>query len=424
MRALAEVMADMAALRDEASSILAHGPKILWFGDAADTGFGTVTWSLATRLLALGADVRCVSDNATGDPIPYPLGERTWDVQSGKINPAAVIVEGFEDGWKPDAAVVLGDVMNVWRLVLDANPAWTRAFASIPTFHYVPVEGVDLPPVWARLWEVVRPVAMSQFGADEIAKVTGSRPPVVYHGVDTEAFYPVAANRPGAWQGKPVTTKEGAKAALHYPADRVMVLRTDRHMPRKMHNRLIRAMVPVFEACPDVDLVLHCRPDDEGGHLLQTISKLPVELQGRVILTRAHNSWKGLPRSALNILYNAADIYATISAEGFGLTPAEAEACGVPVVAMDYSTMPEVVGPAGVLVPPAHLIDNEYDHSWAAVDEEAFAAAVIRLAQKPSLRRALGKEGPRHVAAMFDWDRSAGQFLDLVHAALPQEAAA
>jgi glycosyltransferase involved in cell wall biosynthesis len=396
--------------------------RILFVGDAAQTGFGTVTWDLATRLLALGQDVRLISQNDTGEPIPQPLGERTWSARY--IHPAGIIVNGFKDGWKPEACIMVGDDASVRYTVLN-DQRIANAFGSVPTFHYCPVEGVDLPPSWGVLWNVVRPVAMSEFGADQIEKVTGYRPPVVYHGVDTDTFYPVAANRPGHWNGKAVTTKEGARQTVQYPPDRIMVLRTDRHMPRKHHNRLIRLMSRyVFDADPRIDLVLHCRPEDEGGNLNDAKSKLTPAHQERVILTRAHDSFTGLGRSELNVLYNAADIYATVSAEGFGLTPAEAAACGVPVVAMDYSTMPEVVGPAGVLVPYAHLIDNEYDHSWAAVDEQLFADAILRLASKASLRRELGRQGPKHIEAFFQWDRAAAQFAELVARATLAEVAA
>jgi glycosyltransferase involved in cell wall biosynthesis len=396
--------------------------RILFVGDAAQTGFGTVTWDLATRLLALGQDVRLISQNDTGEPIPQPLGERTWSARY--IHPAGIIVNGFKDGWKPESCIMVGDYASVRYTVLN-DQRIANAFGSVPTFHYCPIEGVDLPPSWGVLWNVVRPVAMSEFGADQIEKVTGYRPPVVYHGVDTDTFYPVAANRPGHWNGKPVTTKEGARQTVQYPPDRIMVLRTDRHMPRKHHNRLIRLMSRyVFDADPRIDLVLHCRPEDEGGNLNDAKSKLTPAHQERVILTRAHDSFTGLGRSELNVLYNAADIYATVSAEGFGLTPAEAAACGVPVVAMDYSTMPEVVGPAGVLVPYAHLIDNEYDHSWAAVDEQKFADAILRLASKASLRRELGRQGPKHIEAFFQWDRAAAQFAELVARATLTEVAA
>jgi glycosyltransferase involved in cell wall biosynthesis len=396
--------------------------RVLFVGDSAHTGFGTVTWDLATRLLALGLDVRLVSQNSTGEPIAAPLGERTWAAEF--IHPAGILVNGFKDGWKPDACIILGDFASVRGTVLASEPM-AKAFASVPTFHYCPVEGVDLPPRWADVWKVVRPVAMSEFGATQIEGVTGYRPPVVYHGVDTETFYPVAANHPGHWNGKPVTSKDAARQLLQYPTDRIMVLRTDRHMPRKQQNRLIRLMSKyVFDADPRVDLTLHCAPVDQGGDLGDAVSKLSPEHQNRIKITKAHNTWRGLGRSELNVLYNAADIYATNSAEGFGLTPAEALAAGVPVVAMDYSTMPEVVGPAGILAPVDHLVDNEYDHRWAAVDERAFADAILRLASKPQLRRELGRQGPKHIAETFQWDRAAAQFAELVARATLQEVAA
>src|SRR6185436_4201250 len=184
--------------------------------------------------------------------------------------------------------------------------------------------------------------------------------------------------------------------------------------PRKRINSMLRAMVPVFEACPNVDLVLHCRPNDQGGDLWDAISKMPEHLQERVKLTKAHSTFKGLTKSTLNVLYNAADIYGSTSAEGFGLTIAEAMAAGVPVVAMDYSAVSEVVGDAGVLVPYRELVDNEYDHFWATIDEDAFARAVVRLAQKPALRRSIGSRGPTRIRQMFDWDTAARQFAGLV----------
>jgi glycosyltransferase involved in cell wall biosynthesis len=397
--------------------------RILWFGDAAQTGFGTVTWDLVTRLLAQGDDVRLLSQNQTADPIPHPLGERTWDVSRGVDFPG-IVANGFRDGWKPETCVILGDFFAVRGYVLGTGPQVTQSFASIPSFHYCPVEGIDLPPAWKQVWDIVKPIAMSEFGADQIEKVTGVRPPMVYHGVNTDDFFPVAPNRPGKAKGKVIVTKDGAKSVFGYPSDRVMVLRTDRHMPRKMQNRLIAAMVPVFDAVPNADLVLHCSPIDQGGVLRDTISKLSPEHAARVMFTNAHDTFRGLDRNALNVLYNAADIYASIGAEGFGLTIAEAIACGTPAVAMDYSAVPEVVGPAGVLIPPAYLVDNEYDHKWAAIDSDLFTEAVIRLAQKPAVRRQLGSLGPAHVKANFDWDHSAAQFHDILAAATKQEAAA
>jgi len=53
--------------------------RLLFFGDMAATGFGTVTMDLGRELLALGHDVRFVSQNDSGD-LPEPFGSRTWKI--------------------------------------------------------------------------------------------------------------------------------------------------------------------------------------------------------------------------------------------------------------------------------------------------------------------------------------------------------
>jgi len=60
-----------------------------------------------------------------------------------------------------------------------------------------------------------------------------------------------------------------------------------------------------------------------------------------------------VPDDDLVALYNAADLFVYPSIyEGFGLPPLEAMACGTPVITSDTSSLPEVVGDAGLLVDP------------------------------------------------------------------------
>jgi len=55
----------------------------------------------------------------------------------------------------------------------------------------------------------------------------------------------------------------------------------------------------------------------------------------------------------LPYLYNLASALILVSLyEGFGLSPLQAMACGTPVVTSNTSSMPEVVGDAGILVDP------------------------------------------------------------------------
>jgi glycosyltransferase involved in cell wall biosynthesis len=95
----------------------------------------------------------------------------------------------------------------------------------------------------------------------------------------------------------------------------------------------------------------------------------------------------------LAALHALADAFCSPSGyEGFGFTVAEAMAAGVPVVASRNSSLPEVVGDAGVLLD--------------ALTPEAIAAALRPLLADPPRRRALGAAGKAR-AATFLWERAA-----------------
>jgi len=426
--------------------------RVLFFGDMASTGFGSVTTDLGRQMLEQGADVRFVSQNDTGDDLPEPFRSRTVDLVSlpwavndltgdagtiGAADGIPALIDGTSrarlhdgapyGGWKPDAILVLGDFGAARHII----GRFLDAFKSVPTFHYVPIEGVGLPPAWAEMWAIAAPVAMSQFGAHEIGRATGITPPVVYHGVDADIFRPVSKMKPLTVRQPPVIldSKQQCKELwVQWLMDtnkvsripKKWILRTDRHMPRKRYNSLIRSLAPVLARNPGWALILHCNPTDQGGYLPDTLSKLPESIRGQVLLTDA----AGIPRDLLTVLYNSADLYVSNSAEGFGLTIAEAIACGVPAVGIDYSAVPEVIGPAGVTVKEGGLLDNEYDHFWFAVNEDKFGAAVEHLMTHQTKREDLGRKGPKHVRTNFRWDTAARDFLEIIHSSVSARSAA
>jgi glycosyltransferase involved in cell wall biosynthesis len=83
--------------------------------------------------------------------------------------------------------------------------------------------------------------------------------------------------------------------------------------------------------------------------------------------------------------------------EGFGLPALEGLACGVPVVAVDASALPEVCGGCATLVPP--VADAFADAMRAVLDGD------------PEMRRR-ANAGPAH-AANFTWERAARAHADL-----------
>lgn len=98
--------------------------------------------------------------------------------------------------------------------------------------------------------------------------------------------------------------------------------------------------------------------------------------------------------------YRACDVYAQPSlADLAPVTITEAMACGRPVVATSAGGIPELVGDAGVIVPPA--------------DAAALARELERLGADPAERRRLGEAGLARVVERNDGRRVAAQHAEL-----------
>jgi glycosyltransferase involved in cell wall biosynthesis len=99
-------------------------------------------------------------------------------------------------------------------------------------------------------------------------------------------------------------------------------------------------------------------------------------------------------------LYRGAAAYLDTSLfEGFGYQALEALACGTPYVGSNATSLPEVVGDAGLLVEPT--------------DVEALAAALVRVFDEPGLAEKLRGRGLER-ARRFTWDRTVDALLALV----------
>jgi glycosyltransferase involved in cell wall biosynthesis len=84
--------------------------------------------------------------------------------------------------------------------------------------------------------------------------------------------------------------------------------------------------------------------------------------------------------------------------EGFGLPPLEAMACGTPVVVSRTSSLPEVVGDAGIFFDPYNVEDMGSGLRGVLTD------SVLR---KESIRQGLRQ------AALFSWEKTARQTLEV-----------
>lgn len=151
--------------------------------------------------------------------------------------------------------------------------------------------------------------------------------------------------------------------------------------PRKNHARLVRAFARVDKRFL---LVIAGDPGWSYDETLQTIAETGQTERVRLI---------GHVGDDLPALYSAATLLAFPSLyEGFGFPPLEAMACGTPVVVSNTSSLPEVVGEAGLQVDP--------------LDTDALTSALVRLTEDEGLQEDLRARGLAR-AARFTWVRAA-----------------
>ena len=104
-----------------------------------------------------------------------------------------------------------------------------------------------------------------------------------------------------------------------------------------------------------------------------------------------------VPESDLRVLYSVAKVFVYPSFyEGFGLPPLEAMACGAPVIASNTSSLPEVVGDAGMLINPGAV-------------EELYAA--MRTVLTDEDLRLQGRRRALERAKHFSWEQTARETL-------------
>ena len=188
-----------------------------------------------------------------------------------------------------------------------------------------------------------------------------------------------------------------ADLVARYGIDGPVVLYPAITYPHKDHATLVEAFARVLVDHPAALLVLPGRPDAAEPDLVAQIERLGIA--GRVRRPGR------IPAADVNGLYDIAALVAVPSRyEGFGLPAVEGMVHGVPVVASDATSLPEVVGDAGILV--------------AAGDVEGWAAAVGGLLGDPRQRTRLAAAGLQR-AKGFGRAANATALAEVYRAALP-----
>ncbi len=167
------------------------------------------------------------------------------------------------------------------------------------------------------------------------------------------------------------------------------ILYVGRQDPYKNLIHLVKVFKELSKDFDNLSLVIAGSRDERYPELWQTISAL--KLDSKVILTGF------LSQNDLVHLYKKASVLALPSRyEGFGLPLLEAMSCGVPVVASNAASIPEIVGDAGI------LLDADDVGKWVE--------SISCLLKDESLRLKLIEKGYQRLS-LFNWEKTIEQLL-------------
>jgi D-inositol-3-phosphate glycosyltransferase len=232
--------------------------------------------------------------------------------------------------------------------------------------------------------------------ADQLVDLYGadpSRVDVIHPGVDLQTFTP--------------GDKDAARQRVGLSPDEFIVLFVGRIQPLKAPDILVKAVAQARANRPDLKVraVICGGPSGSGLDKPTALMDLTRELG----ITENVTFLSPTSRDGLADLYRAADVTMVPShSESFGLVAVESQACGTPVIAA-------AVG--GLRTAVAHnvsgyLIDGH--------DPRAYAAAIERFADDPTLLAELRRGALMHAAA-FGWEATTVGLLDTYRAAMADQ---
>lgn len=173
--------------------------------------------------------------------------------------------------------------------------------------------------------------------------------------------------------------------------------------PRKNLRHVVRSFAELLRVHPELSglsLVL------AGGHgwmfepILAELAGISLP-PGRIVTTGyvADDDLAPLCSGATAFLYLS-------RYEGFGLPPLEAMQCGAPVIVSNASSLPEVVGDAGILLSPN--------------DQDGLCQAILNFHGDPDLRARFSEKSIRR-ARQFSWEKNVRQTLEVYNLAMQQK---
>lgn len=223
-------------------------------------------------------------------------------------------------------ADIVMSLQDVWVLNPQDLQNVTRWIPWVPIDHDPVTQ-----PVLQNLKYAYRVISMSKHGQKELAR-NGIASTYIPHSVNTEIF-------------KPMNTPE-RKQQAGLPPDCYlvgMVAANKDNPPRKSFQEVLDAFKLFLDKVQNAYLYIHSNPDFPGGFNFKQYAD-QIGIGHRLIYPDPYQMTFNTDKAAMSRIFNTFDVLVAPSiSEGFGIPIIEAQACGIPVVTNDFTSMSELV---------------------------------------------------------------------------------
>ena len=327
--------------------------KFLVYANSPDspTGYGVQCKHLVTRLKRDGHDVAvvCTYGHQIGvKQYGTPYGPVTL-YPSGRLENSLDILRAHADHFfegDPEAGWII-PLTDMWVLNHAMLYNGDRPLSAYKILAWTPVDHFPAPEGVVRFFHRsnARPVAMSRFGERQLMEA-GLDPSYAPLAVDTSVYKPTFTVTIGG-------EERNARELYGIPQDAFAVLMVAMNKDprdRKGFNEAFRAFGAFWRDHQESVLVVHSNRygTDGSGINLEELAKHAAIPPHAIVFTDAYAQVIGFSPEMMAGLYTAADVLLAPSrGEGFGVPMVEAQACGTPVIATDFTAQSELLGPAG-----------------------------------------------------------------------------
>lgn len=299
--------------------------RILWHSNSpwTPTGYGNQTALVTQGLHKAGYPIAVSSYYGLeggildmGGILCYPRIASTWG-EDAMVNHAK--------DFKADIVISLCDIWILQTSAFKGNIKWIA---------WAPIDHDEVPPpVLVRAREAYKVIAYSKHG-QRAFKRKGIDALYIPHCIDTKVFYP--------------RDKKESRKIFNIPEDAYCVgmVAQNKSLPsRKAFQQSLEAFANFSKNKPQARIYLHTMMGTEqtGMNILEYCHHLKIA--DKIIYTAPYTYLFKLGSEELAKLYSSFDVFLNPAmGEGFGIPIVESQACGIPVIIGNWTSMPELCG--------------------------------------------------------------------------------